>query len=190
MTTPNKHSNRRNFEGILARLDLPSDRAPGGARGHRILVPVAVAVEALPSLLGMPVGFGSCWGIHNYRQRCGVINEAEIVCDELQVRGHLWCKDFPEIAPMMAKGKLGMSFELDDAHIKDMREPIWEITKLTFRGAAILFAEKAAYKTTRVNLAAGASGQGFCDDIDCLPVEVEILRFIDEAEAASGEDSR
>ena len=153
------HPNRRNFEGVLTRLDQPSDAAPTGSRGHRVILTTAAAEEALDSLEGMPVGFGPCWGVHNMRQRCGIITEGVIVGDELRVCGYLFDKDFPEVAKMIAQGRLGMSYELDNAHIADQREANWTITKLTFVGAAILFAEKAAYKTTRISLSAGASGE-------------------------------
>jgi hypothetical protein len=50
-----------------------------------------------------------------------------------------------------------MSFELSDATVADMRAEVWTITRLTFCGAAILFADRAAYTTTRISLAAAAA---------------------------------
>ena len=35
-----------------------------------------------------------------------------------------------------------------------MRAEIWRLTKFTFTGAAILYADKAAYKTTSFNILA------------------------------------
>jgi hypothetical protein len=43
---------------------------------------------------------------------------------------------------------MGMSYELADAHVADMRAPVWRLTRATFTGAAILLREKAAYRGT------------------------------------------
>ena len=50
------HPNRIPFEGVLTVVDEASTRAPSGARGHRVILARAAALEALPSLLGMAVG--------------------------------------------------------------------------------------------------------------------------------------
>ena len=47
-----------------------------------------------------------------------------------------------------ADGAMGMSYELADAHVADMRSPVWRLTRATFTGAAILLREKAAYRAT------------------------------------------
>jgi hypothetical protein len=46
---------------------------------------------------------------------------------------------------------------LADAHVADMRDTVWRLTRATFTGAAILLREKAAYRATsfRVNRGAG-----------------------------------
>jgi hypothetical protein len=51
-------------------------------------------------------------------------------------------------AKMQADGAMGMSYELADAHVADMRAQIWTLTRATFTGAAILLREKAAYRST------------------------------------------
>jgi hypothetical protein len=51
-------------------------------------------------------------------------------------------------------GVMGMSWELADAHVEDMRAEIWTLTRATFTGAAILLREKAAYRNTSFELAA------------------------------------
>ncbi len=43
---------------------------------------------------------------------------------------------------------MGMSYELADAHVADMRAQVWTLTRATFTGAAILLREKAAYRGT------------------------------------------
>jgi hypothetical protein len=43
---------------------------------------------------------------------------------------------------------MGMSYELADAHVADMRAAVWTLTRATFTGAAILLRAKAAYRAT------------------------------------------
>jgi len=156
--TKTKHPNRVPFEGVLTRLDQPSDKAPNGARGHRVLLTTAAAKAALPTLRDMPVGFKLDFDGHNSRQRCGVITAAWIVGDELRVKGHIFGKDFPEVAEEMRKpGLMGMSYEMCDAHVQDMRASIWTLTATTFIGAAILLRDKAAYKSTSIAIQAQAT---------------------------------
>lgn len=153
-----KHPNKIPFEGVLTPLDKPSDSSPNGARGHRVLLTREAAEEALPSLIGMAVGFMANWEGHDPRQKCGVITEAWITGDTLCIRGHLYGRDYPEVTLAMGKpdAKLGMSYEMCDARVEDMRKPIWRLTKVTFTGAAILLRDKAAYGSTSVNLSAAS----------------------------------
>ena len=147
------HPNRTPFEGVLTRLDEPSDKAPSGSHAHRVILTKDAAVEALDTLIHMAVDFKPGWDGHDARQKCGVITEAWIEGSELLVRGFLYCRDFPEIAKYVATDvKLGMSYELADAHVKDMRSAIWTLTKVTFTGAAILLRQKAAYGQTRFTI--------------------------------------
>lgn len=149
-----KHPNRLPFEGILTYLDRPSDSAPSGARGHKVILTTEAAQDALPSLIGMAVSFRASWDGHDRRQKCGVIEDAFLEGNELRVRGYVFGHDFPEVAAEMTKGELGMSYELIDAHVEDMRAHLWKLTKATFTGAAILLRDRAAYKSTRINLSA------------------------------------
>jgi hypothetical protein len=151
------HPNRLPFEGVLTLLDVASDKAPSGARGHRVVLTREAAEAALPSLLGMAVDYKAGWDGHDARQKCGIITSAEVDGRRLMVAGYLFAKDFPEfgtisgpgIEPQLqAAGALGMSYELADAHVADMRAQIWTLTRATFTGAAILLREKAAYRST------------------------------------------
>ncbi len=49
---------------------------------------------------------------------------------------------------------MGMSYELANAHVTDMRAEVWTLTQATFTGAAILLREKAAYRNTSFRLSA------------------------------------
>jgi len=151
------HPNRLPFEGCLTLVDVPSDKAPSGARGHRVVLTRAAAEAALPSLLGMAVDYKAGWDGHDARQKCGIITAAHLEGRRLLVKGFLFARDFPEFSRMEASagevamagaGEMGMSYELADAHVTDMRAPVWTLTRATFTGAAILLREKAAYRAT------------------------------------------
>lgn len=145
------HPNRVDFEGVLTLVDTASDRAPSGARGHRVVLTREAAERALPSLLGMAVDYRPGWDGHDARCKIGLLTEAEVVGRRLRVRGYLYARDFPEAAEAIqaqAAGALGMSYELADARVEDMRAEVWRLTRVTFTGAAILLREKAAYRET------------------------------------------
>ena len=149
------HPNRVPFDGILATVDTPSDRAPSGARGHRVVLSREAAERALPSLLGMAVDYRPAWDGHDNRCKIGIVTEATLSGNNLLVRGYLYARDFPDVAKAIeahAKDALGMSYEIADAKVQDMRAPIWRLTRVTFTGAAILLRAKAAYNGTRFRM--------------------------------------
>jgi hypothetical protein len=147
------HPNRLPFEGVLTLVDVPSDKAPSGARGHRVVLTREAAEAALPSLMGMAVDYKAGWDGHDARQKCGIITAAEVDGQKLTVAGYLFARDFPEMERTIQgdgpdSGLMGMSYELADAHVADMRAQVWTLTRATFTGAAILLREKAAYRST------------------------------------------
>ncbi len=157
------HPNRVAFEGVLTLVDVASDRAPSGAKGHRVLLTRQAAIDALPSLMGMAVNYGAGWDGHDAQRKCGIITEADVQGVRLTVAGYLFGKDFPEVGKRMeglhaagAAGEMGMSYELADAHVEDMRAQIWRLSKATFTGAAILLRSKAAYAQTSFCLSAAS----------------------------------
>jgi hypothetical protein len=151
-----KHPNRVAFEGVLTVVNAASDKAPSGARGHRVILTREAAEKALPSLLGMAVDYRPGWDGHDARRKIGLLTEADVVGTRLMVRGYLYARDFPEVAMAIvahAPEKLGMSYELADARVEDMRAEIWKLTRVTFTGAAILLRDKAAYRATSFHMA-------------------------------------
>ena len=151
-----KHPNRVAFEGVLTVVNTASDKAPAGARGHRVILTREAAEKALPSLLGMAVDYRPGWDGHDARRKIGLLTEADVVGTRLVVRGYLYARDFPEVAMAIvahAPEKLGMSYELADARVEDMRAEIWKLTRVTFTGAAILLRDKAAYRATSFRMA-------------------------------------
>jgi hypothetical protein len=162
------HPNRLPFDGCLTLVDVASDKAPSGARGHRVVLTREAAEAALPSLLGMAVDYKAGWDGHDARQKCGIITAAWLdpkgEGQRLMVSGFLFARDYPEVAahgvwvgrkpgsenpdPGHPAGEMGMSYELADAHVADMKAAVWKLTRATFTGAAILLRAKAAYRET------------------------------------------
>lgn len=145
-----RHPNRKKFIGVLTTIDTPSERAPSGARGHRVVLTREAAERALPSLIGMGLGYTPKLDGHDARRKIGVITGAEIIGKELVIEGHLFARDFPEMMrELRAKdGLLGLSYEVSDAIVEDMQARVWKLTDVTFTGAALLLREKAAYGQT------------------------------------------
>jgi hypothetical protein len=109
------------------------------------------AEKALPSLLGMAVDYRPGWDGHDARRKIGLLTEAYIAATKLLVKGYIYARDFPEVAETIkaqGAGTMGMSYELADARVDDMRADVWKLTRVTFTGAAILLRDKAAYRET------------------------------------------
>lgn len=142
------------FEGVLTLVDEPSNRAPSGARGHRVILTRAAALAALPSLLGVAVGYTPCWKRHDALRKCGIITEADVAGNHLRVSGYVFAQYFQELETQLARApeSLGMSYEIEDAHVPDLCAEIWTLTRVTFTGAAILLREKAAYRSTSFSM--------------------------------------
>lgn len=137
-------------------VNAASDKAPAGARGHRVILTHEAAEKALPSLLGMAVDYRPGWDGHDARRKIGLLTEANLIGQRLVVSGYLYARDFPEVAEAIlahAPEVMGMSYELADARVEDMRAEVWKLTRVTFTGAAILLRKKAAYRETSFRMA-------------------------------------
>lgn len=207
------HPNRAPFRGVLTFVDVPSNKAPAGAQGHRVMLTRAATKRALPSLLGMALDYAPTLDRHDARRKVGVITSAEMAQAEgrlaastagagagslaaasqsskpahspvrkiraggeglsarppapsggaalssavprIDVAGFIYARDFPELIREMKAGgrsRLGMSYEIAEARIDDLRASIWTITDFMFTGAAILRSDKAAYENTWIEL--------------------------------------
>jgi hypothetical protein len=168
MPPAGRHPNRRSFRGVLTLVDVVSDKAPAGARGHRVFLTRAAAEAALPSLLGMGLDYSPSLDRHDARRKVGIITGAEIAGKKLELKGYLFAKDFPEIVREIGRSRgslprleasesyrhssLGMSYEIADATVADVRCKVWTLTHVTFTGAAILRRDKAAYRDTWIEM--------------------------------------
>jgi hypothetical protein len=114
----------------------------------------------------MALDYSPSFDRHDARRKVGVITRAEITGKKLELSGYLFAKDFPEIVRQIESGiihasgsarsrpqnPLGMSYEIADASVADVRAKIWTLTHVTFTGAAILRRDKAAYRDTWIGL--------------------------------------
>jgi len=162
------HPNRVPFRGVLTFVDAVSDKAPAGARGHRVRLTKKAAEAAIPSLLGMALDYSPRLDGHDTRRKIGVITRAEIVGREIEVSGFLYGRDFPEMVTEIGKERsdgvtgatgarrngnaLGMSYEIADAVVEDIQAKVWVLNRVTFTGAAVLKRDKAAYGSTWIEL--------------------------------------
>lgn len=157
------HPNRAAFRGVLTVVDVASDKSPSGARGHRVLLTRRAAEAAIPSLMGMGLDYSPALDRHDARRKIGVITRAEIVGRVIEVGGFLYARDFPEIvaeigrpgrlnASAAVRAGLGMSYEITDAFVEDIKANVWVLSRVTFTGAAVLRRDKAAYCSTWIEL--------------------------------------
>lgn len=148
------HPNRRGFRGVLTSVGVPSERPPSGACGHHVLLTRAATERAIGSLLGMAIDYSPRMDGHDSRRKIGVITSAEVKGERVVVAGHLFAHDFPEVIQEIecSSGKLGMSYEIADARVRDAAPGVWAVTEFAFTGAAVLLREKAAYAGTSFEL--------------------------------------
>lgn len=143
-----ENPNRMPFTGVLLIVDAPSTKPPHGSRGHRILVPRAVAKKRLSGLVGMGLNYEPNLESHAPRRKVGVITEVWLSGDEVKVKGFVYAKDFPEVKQDFKQGRLGMSMELANVYVKDEHADVWYLEDFHFTGATVLKKEAAAYYQT------------------------------------------
>jgi hypothetical protein len=184
--TVTDHPNRMPFSGILTRIDQPSDAPPEGSTGKRTIIPRAVAEAALPSLLGMGVDYKPGFEGHDRKRKIGLITGATIVGDAVEIEGFFYARDFPDECKQIKaeKGALGFSYELD-ARILDLDADPWVIDYCVFTGAAVLYKELAAYRTT--SLAAKAEQDIEMTKEEMLAILAEANKPLNDAVAALSE---
>jgi hypothetical protein len=164
------HPNRLPFRGVLTLVGVASQRAPNGAKGHRVMLTRSATDTALPSLLGMALDYAPSLDSHDVRRKIGIITEAEVMpmhpggaantIGQLAISGYLFAHDFPDVVAeiraqaAIAGSTLGMSYEITKVEVPNPEAFIWTATAFTFTGAAVLRRDKAAYPQTWITLGA------------------------------------
>lgn len=183
------HPNKVPFSGIMTRIDQPSDQPVGGANGKCVLIPRAIAEEALSSLLGMGVDYQPNLSGHDPTKKIGVITAATIEGDGIHIEGFLYGADFPAVVAEIRSKKrlLGFSYEAQTG-IKDWNSDPIEVTSCVFTGAAILFKDRAAYTTTSLEASASTEIEMTKEELQALLAESlkPIVDDITALKASSG----
>jgi hypothetical protein len=140
-----------------------------------VLLTRRAAEAAMPSLMGMGLDYSPAFDRHDARRKIGVITRADIVGRVIEIGGFLYARDFPEIVAEIGKPRqtgalvstgpnhlqsnghaadagLGMSYEIADARVEDITASVWVLNRVTFTGAAVLWRDKAAYRSTWIEL--------------------------------------
>jgi hypothetical protein len=180
------HPNKMPFSGILTYFDIPSNKAVGGAKGKKVMIPSEYGIPSLASLQGMAVDFDPLMmDKHVSTYKIGVIDKAwtgtvlEDGSTPVHVSGYVFAHDFPDEASDIKQfqSDLGFSYETIETPVvsgKYNDEDILVVCgEVVFSGAAILKANSAAY--TQTSLAAN-SENGEMEVID-LSIE-EILEKV------------
>ena len=151
-----------NFNAVVGYVDTPTDATPGGGvDGYRLVISSeGIDVQSLVGS-GVNVAWYDGWFNdpsdslkgHDARFKVGVINSAQVVGNEIRVSGHLWKYDFPDVCDTIecAKDSLGCSIEAYfDGCRQDDEAKIITGFGARFTGVAILYKNKAAFKSTKV----------------------------------------
>ena len=145
------HPNKLPFSGVLTRLNVPSDLPLHGTGGKRVIIPSEVAESAVSSLLGMGVDFTPDLDGHNPKVKIGLITEANVVDDAIEISGFFYAADFPEEVQQIQaeQEKLGFSYEAQSL-MRSMKADPLVVEACEFTGAAVLYRDKAAYFDTSI----------------------------------------
>lgn len=146
--------NRRPIEGVIFRVDEPSEAVPSVGPGLPLYIPRAVAETALASVCGLPLDADDSLTCHADSEIAGVMLEGEIKGNDCIIRGLLWpwSQNKKVTAISLAKEQLGMSMNgfIAGHEVKMDGRQVYYIDQLILVGANILYAERATYKKTRI----------------------------------------
>ena len=146
------------FSGICLKADTPSDGIPCGSDK-----PVAFSASAITKASQSFVGMGvNCvydeWNSpnraltgHDTRFKIGVVENADLTADGLNVSGCLWKRDFNDVCFQIknAKDSLGFSVEVIVNDMTDKGD-FYLVEDFAFTGVAILYKNLAAFKETQL----------------------------------------
>ena len=157
-----ENPNFMKFDAVVGYVDTPTDATPGGGiDGYQLVIrSEGMDVRSLVGS-GVNVAWYDGWFEdssqnlkgHDARFKVGVIDSAQVVGNQIMASGHLWKYDFPDVCDTIecAKESLGCSVEAYfDGFQKDDDTKILTGFGARFTGVAILYKNKAAFKSTKV----------------------------------------
>jgi hypothetical protein len=158
------HPNKIPFTCSLFSTDKPSEGSPYGADGKLIRISSAVCDQYLSTFEGMGINIDYQDGLsnHDVRFKVGVISKTFRSLDGYAMaEGYIYGKDFPDVIATIRyynglsleydwpEYKFGTSIEMEAKVTAAPDDPnVLDIIEFCGTGAAILFAEAAAYKHT------------------------------------------
>lgn len=156
------HCNKMAWEGCITKLGQPSDGAPGGADGHRIVITQEAGTLDHKTFEGMPLNctfgegfFGSGEDVFTGHGDLiiGYIEKSWVSGNELMASGFIWRDTFPEVAfqATNAKSSLGFSVEMycPESRCGEDEDFVY-VDRFTGTGCAMLFSECAAFGDTYI----------------------------------------
>lgn len=147
-------TNRRAFEGVLFRIDEPSEAVPAVGPGLPLFVPRDVAESVVHSCAGLPLDADRSLSRHCNEDIAGVIMSARIEGNDFIVTGYLydWSRGdkVRDIAANQEELGMSMNAAATGEVVEVNGQSVYQIKTLQLLGANILFAEKATYQKTRV----------------------------------------
>lgn len=159
-----QHPNKVPFTCSLFAVDVPSDGSPEGAGGKLIRISSTVCDQYLNTFegMGMNIDYEDGMSDHEVRFKVGVITKTFRSLDGMAMaEGYIYGKDFPDVVATVRyynglaleykwpEYQFGTSIEME-AKVTTAQDDtnILDVIEFCGTGAAILFADAAAYKTT------------------------------------------
>lgn len=182
-------TNERVVEGILFKIDSPSEAIPNVGPGLPLYIPRRVALEALAGLdltRPKPLDAHNSLSQHASTEIVGAMTSARIDGNDFWVTGVLWDYNQPQKVEAISASQdhLGMSVNATaEGHPTEINgRSVWQIDRLRILGANILFAEKATFKKTRTTVMASSESD------ELIPVLASASEF-DLEENSTSENS-
>lgn len=152
--------NNRALQGVMFRVNEPSEAIPNVGPGLPLYIPEEVARVAIEDFNRSPKPFDAHDSLtdHSLTTIVGVADRAELRGRDVVVKG--WLFDFNQptrVQHILANQKeLGMSINASAAGHPSVvgGQQVWVVDKLHIYGANLLYAKRATYQQTRI--AAGA----------------------------------
>lgn len=183
------HPNKVPFKCVLFKVDQPSDGSPSGAGGKLIRISSSVCDQYLHTFVGMALNIDYATGMadHEPRFKVAVIDKAYRSMDGCAwVEGYIYGKDFPDVVATIryynglaaeynwSEYQFGASLEMEASvqNAEDM-ENVLDVLEFCGTGAAILFAEAAAYKTTSF---AAKNNKQNKEGVEMTPEEIKAMQ--------------
>lgn len=182
------HPNKVPFKCVLFTVDQPSDGSPSGAGGKLIRISSSVCDQYLQTFVGMALNIDYAAGMsdHEPRFKVAVIDKAYRSIDGCAwVEGYIYGKDFPDVVATIryynglaaeynwSEYQFGASLEMEASvqNSADM-DNVLDVLEFCGTGAAILFADAAAYKTTSF----AAKNNKPKEDVKMTPEEIKAMQ--------------